>query len=1055
MKLKKGLLSLFLITCTIPFVLMMASCQSGQVPARPEGPVDIYTAAGYPCVTAHSTTRALSASYNGPLYQITRLSDGQTLDIGVVQPSVSPVPDPGGYADAAAQDAFCKDATCVISIIYDQSGNGNHLYQAPPGLFKGPAKGGFNTLAIADMAPITIGGQKAYGVYIIPGMGYRNNNAAGLAINDEPQGIYMVCDGTHYDSGCCFNYGNTSTNSYAVGRGTMDTVYFGTATAWGRGSGSGPWIMSDMEAGLFSGYDAGLNEGSPTIDSWRFVTGTVNGGGGNQWEIRGGNAQEGGLTTFYRGPRPGSNENSNYFPMHRKGAIQLGNGGDNGNGSAGTFYEGVVTTGYPPEDVSDAVQANIVAARYDVPRMIQTRITTFTPGSSQEVTAMFTNTTGAPVADVSLSVIVPEGWTSAVIGTSEPSKIFTDPVAPGASVTAMFSVTAPSATGAGYLTVKSEWTNRSTGLKHSDTSSQQIRNVHPVKINEIRFGAGFNTTDQFIELYNTSDTAVDISNWTLINTRSEWAPITLATIPSGTTVASGDYYLLGLSSSGLAAPAASGAVVINVRSTTGFKAGQQIAVDGESRTIARVGTAASAMTLIFVPASTGPWLTFPAGTENLPVTNADGFEVGQKIGIDKGGNYEEATVTAVGKASTLTNLSAPARAGDTNIKVNENADMTVGDTLTIDTGNRLERAVITNIGTPGEDGTGVVLAAPLKNDHILAVDVSDPGTGISFSPATQFPHKSGDAVQALGSGITLDRPLDRSHEYGASVVNSVVITEGYQGSTSPDQWFGDMLSPRAGSVALMDESGKAVVDAMVYGSQQSNSSGNGTIASPEIAILEGEQSQGGCIAVVPSTGRRRFGMPTTPTALPDRSIGRFPDGRDTDSNCNDFLLQSSTTLAAASSAGAVNIKVASVDGFTSGQTIIIDMGKNRETAVIATVGTPGATTVETAADKGATVVTVADAAGFSAGQTINIGSGANRETAVVASVTMGRRSFGGRPGRPATITITAPLINAHRVDAQVSGSGITLAGALSKVHNSGAQLVGNVPTPGAANRYNK
>ena len=304
---------------TLPVIMLIITKQvrAGQNAAlsRPQGPGDIYTAAGFPCVTAHSTTRALYASYNGPLYQVRRQSDGRTLDIGVVQPSAT---DAGGYADAAAQDAFCADTVCWITTIYDQSGKGNHLVQAPPGTFRGPAKGGFNTLPIADMAPITIMGHKAYGVYVMPGMGLRNNNAAGLAINDEPQGIYMVFNGKHYDSGCCFNYGNTSTNSTAVGTGTMDTVYFGTATTWGSGSGPGPWIMSDMEAGLFSGYNAKQNTANPTIDSWRFVTGNVNGGGGNQWEIRGGNAQEGTLTTFYKGARPGSNENSTYFPCIEK-----------------------------------------------------------------------------------------------------------------------------------------------------------------------------------------------------------------------------------------------------------------------------------------------------------------------------------------------------------------------------------------------------------------------------------------------------------------------------------------------------------------------------------------------------------------------------------------------------------------------------------------------------------------------------------------------------------------------------------------------------------------
>jgi len=204
------------------------------------GPCDIYESYGTPAVAAHSTTRLLSSKYDGPLYQIERESDGQTLDI---------MPTAKGYADAKAQDAFSEGTLSYITVIYDQSGHGNHLYQAGPGTFKGPARGQFNTLPIADMAPVTISGHKAYGAYLMPGMGFRNNNASDLAINDEAEGIYYVIDGTHYDSGCCFDYGNSSTNGNAVGTGTMETVYFGTSTAWGSGNDEGPWIMADMEAG--------------------------------------------------------------------------------------------------------------------------------------------------------------------------------------------------------------------------------------------------------------------------------------------------------------------------------------------------------------------------------------------------------------------------------------------------------------------------------------------------------------------------------------------------------------------------------------------------------------------------------------------------------------------------------------------------------------------------------------------------------------------------------------------------------------------------------------
>jgi len=161
-------------TLVLPAVFLMLMAMSGagnnSIPPRPQGPCDIYAAAGCPCVAAHSSTRALYASYNGPLYQVMRQSDGKTLDIGVVQPSEG---NPGGYADAAAQDAFSANTYCWITILYDQSGKGNHLVQAPRGGFSGPAMGGFNNIPVADMAPITIMGHKAYGVFIEQGMGLR------------------------------------------------------------------------------------------------------------------------------------------------------------------------------------------------------------------------------------------------------------------------------------------------------------------------------------------------------------------------------------------------------------------------------------------------------------------------------------------------------------------------------------------------------------------------------------------------------------------------------------------------------------------------------------------------------------------------------------------------------------------------------------------------------------------------------------------------------------------------------------------------------------------
>src|SRR6185437_4810433 len=94
----------FALALVLPVAALMIAAATGRNTApRPEGPCDIYAAGGSPCVAAHSSTRALYASYNGPLYQIMRQSDGKTLDIGVVKPYRE---DAGGYADAEAQDKF-------------------------------------------------------------------------------------------------------------------------------------------------------------------------------------------------------------------------------------------------------------------------------------------------------------------------------------------------------------------------------------------------------------------------------------------------------------------------------------------------------------------------------------------------------------------------------------------------------------------------------------------------------------------------------------------------------------------------------------------------------------------------------------------------------------------------------------------------------------------------------------------------------------------------------------------------------------------------------------
>src|SRR5579875_929134 len=113
---RRGLLAA-VATAALAFAGLVAS--TGVSHAATQEPCDIYASGGTPCVAAHSTTRALFASYSGPLYQVRRSSDNATTNISPLSA--------GGVANAAAQDSFCSGTTCAITEIFDQSGHGNNL----------------------------------------------------------------------------------------------------------------------------------------------------------------------------------------------------------------------------------------------------------------------------------------------------------------------------------------------------------------------------------------------------------------------------------------------------------------------------------------------------------------------------------------------------------------------------------------------------------------------------------------------------------------------------------------------------------------------------------------------------------------------------------------------------------------------------------------------------------------------------------------------------------------------------------------------------------------
>lgn len=308
--------------------------------SRSNGPCDIFGSNGTPCVAAYSTTRALYIGYNGPLYQVTRQSDNATSNIGL---------NSNGFGNAAGQDSFCVNTSCAITELYDQTSNHNNLTVAPPGANGyGSGPNGQDLPVNASEFPVVAGGQKVYGMYFSQGNGYRNDSPTGIAVNGQPEGVYMVTSGAHFNGGCCFDFGNAETSNNDTGNGHMDAINIICGSSC-----SNPAVGIDMENGIYGMTPVG-NASTP------FVTAMGANDGQNYFAVYEGNAQSGSLTTTGTIPLPCCG----YAPMSQEGAIILGIGGDNSLTSIGSFFEGVMTQGAPSSSVMDAVQSNIVAVGY-------------------------------------------------------------------------------------------------------------------------------------------------------------------------------------------------------------------------------------------------------------------------------------------------------------------------------------------------------------------------------------------------------------------------------------------------------------------------------------------------------------------------------------------------------------------------------------------------------------------------------------------------------------------------------------------------------------------
>jgi hypothetical protein len=289
------------------------------------GPCDIAELAGTPCVAAHSVTRRLWKRYGGPLFQLTRVSDNTTQDVGFL---------PNGVVNQSEINTFCSGTTCTFSLIYDQmhtAANGNNLPQAT-GTNQAPLS--YTTFSNGKTLPI---------VATVPGVYYRNRNATvGIPTGNASITEYEVIN-TFQWSYCCGSYGDMENPVRDTGTGSMFALGLvggeGNATI---GTGSGPWPGVDWENGVWSYGQTPNTILLNLLAKYNLST--------NTWALKADAGLNGTLALLNSSAPPAT-------PAFQ-GGISLGEGGDGTNATTG-FHEGIIIAGATSDATDNTVAANV------------------------------------------------------------------------------------------------------------------------------------------------------------------------------------------------------------------------------------------------------------------------------------------------------------------------------------------------------------------------------------------------------------------------------------------------------------------------------------------------------------------------------------------------------------------------------------------------------------------------------------------------------------------------------------------------------------------------
>jgi hypothetical protein len=349
-----------------------ADAGAGGAPADAIGPCDIYRDAGQPCVAAYSTVRRLLSTYAGPLYQIRSGSSDQNTGTGGETHEIAQTS--SGLADASSVRAICEGTICTVSLLYDQSGRGNHLPVAKAGNAYGGPYAEFDDFeSSATRDAVTVAGERLYSLYMETRQGYRLPRPDsslpmrddGLPRRDAPQGIYLLADGTHAGNACCWDFGNIATNPQTFYE--PNALFFGSDFG-GVGAGEGPWFMADWGTGVWAGGSkvgdpgwGGINDlhppnpNNPSL-AVKFALGFLK-TQSTGWSLRMADVKgASSVTTAYAGALA--------KVIYNAGGVALGVSHANENNSFGTFYEGAIVAGFPSDETENAVFQNIQELGY-------------------------------------------------------------------------------------------------------------------------------------------------------------------------------------------------------------------------------------------------------------------------------------------------------------------------------------------------------------------------------------------------------------------------------------------------------------------------------------------------------------------------------------------------------------------------------------------------------------------------------------------------------------------------------------------------------------------